>query len=304
MAKIFKYTFRHNLLSIPFLIAAAVVLAAGGHEAFIYIIDSDGLPFEHAYLMQEKTVYYLIFLFAGLSCLMTGREFANGTIRNKIVTGTSKTGYLMSHLLVNCLITVILTLLYFLPMFVFCAKYFNHFKPFFVFFSVLCVCLGFMMITVFATVLSVMIDRMVISLVISLALVFGFVMAYDWLGSQLSQPRYEENTEYNENGDIVYEYDVTNPVFVESKAARKVMWTVQHLLPCEIIENGTLIINSKLTSSSIYKRTREENKEYSYQYPHLYERSEALFYLPLYSTGMILFISALGLFLFKHRNLK
>ena len=165
MAKIFKYTLKSNFLSYPFLVAAGVAILAGIYEAFICIVDSEGQRFESmtTTLMTNNTPIILLYAAAMLPSLMTGREFSEGAVRNKIVTGTTRTGFFMSHLIVNGLIALAMTVLYYIPMFIACAKYFDHFQPYMVLLSMACIFLSLLFVTTLGTVIAVMLQKTILT---------------------------------------------------------------------------------------------------------------------------------------------
>ena len=317
MANIFKTTLKNNFISIPFIIAAFAALFAGGFDVVFYIVDYDGHPFSDSRLMESHMPTYLAFLIAALPPLLTGREFVGGTIRNKLITGTTKTGFFISQLLVNSAITVIIATLYFLPTFIFCTKYYDHFQPYMVFYAIVFILLGYLVITAISTVISVMSDRMIVSMVASLLLLFIFVFVDSWLGNSLSQSKYEyveydsyyttDVPEENEGiswQDVDYIYRDYNPYYVKSKAQRAFMQTARHLIPFEIIGNGTAMIEEQLVSMDMYRQSKKEAAKHADDYPVFQERVESLFWVPVYSISFIAVLTALGLFLFKRRNIK
>ena len=323
MANIFKTTLKNNFISIPFIIAAFAALFAGGFDVVFYIVDYDGYAFSDSRLMESHMPTYLAFLIAALPPLLTGREFVGGTIRNKLITGTTKTGFFISQLLVNSAITVIIAMLYFLPTFIFCTKYYDHFQPYMVFYAIVFILLGYLVITAISTVISVMSDRMIVSMVASLLLLFIFVFVDSWLGNSLSQPKYQEgfdqvyyeggiefeSNEYDEEyqeyqGSQDEKYKDYNPYYVKSKAQRAFMQTARHLIPFEIIGNGTAMIEEQLVSMDMYRQSKKEAAKHADDYPVFQERVDSLFWVPVYSISFIAVLTALGLFLFKRRNIK
>ncbi len=300
MVRIFRCTLKQNFMSLPFIISAAAVLAAGGYEAFIYYSEYYDFLFQYTQILDGRFPQYLMFLFAVLPCLLTGREFSSAVIRNKIVSGTKKTEFFIAHLLVNCLITAILVLLYFLPKLIFCTGYLMHFEPFFVCFAIMSMCFGYILITAAATVISAMSDRVVISIVISIAAALAGLLCFNLTNRLLREPVYDVvgSVQAQENDEAS---KVPNPHYIENKTARTVLLTVQHLTPFDAVSSGDMIISDKITSMKEYK---EAENDLPRSYPYYRELHDSLFCVPLYTTGMTVFVSVLGLFLFKRRNLK
>ena len=173
MAKIFKYTLKSNFLSYPFLVAAGAAILAGVIEAFLCIVNGEGQKFENMSLMSNDTPIILLYIAAVLPSLLTGREFSEGAVRNKIVTGTTRTGFFMSHLIVNGLIALAMTVLYYIPMFIACAKYFDHFQPYMVLLSMACIFLSLLFVTTLGTVIAVMLQKTILSLVAMVFVMFA-----------------------------------------------------------------------------------------------------------------------------------
>ena len=312
MANIFKFTFKHSLLSIPFLVAALFALCAGSYEVLGYMGNWIDWRVEDTYLFSDSvSCYMLAFVIAALPPMLTGREISSGTIRNKLITGTTKTGFFVSNLAVNCIISVIVTLLYFLPTLIFCQKYYNMFKPYMVIFSIGCAALGYILITAISTVITVMNSRIIVSIVASVAVLFVLLLAARWLNNNLSQPKYigvydtriyeNEYGRYSEREEVGEEI---NPFFIADKTQRTLMWAGIHLMPFEMIINGTAILEGHLTSFDTYKEYMEDAKQHIDDCPIIYERDCSLFYAPIYPLCVTVAVSLLGLFLFDRRNIK
>ena len=194
MAKIFKYTLKSNFLSYPFLVAAGAAILMGVIEAFWCIVNGEGQKFENMSLMSNDTPIIMLYIAAMLPSLMTGREFSEGAVRNKIVTGTTRTGFFMSHLIVNGLIALAMTVLYYIPMFIACTKYFDHFQPYMVLLSMACIFLSLLFVTTLGTVIAVMLQKTILSLVAMVFVMFVLSFAANWITSNLNQPEFIEGT--------------------------------------------------------------------------------------------------------------
>ena len=310
MAKIFRFTLRHNMMSYPFLAAVVVFLIAGCIESLPLLGHGD-VESLHLFDADTTSAPYLAFAIAALPPLLTGREFSRGTVRNKLITGTTKRAFFLSNMLVNSVITLILTLVYFLPSFIFCTRYYNLFKPYMVILAVGCVALGYIAVTALSTVITVMSNRMLISLTAVLLTMICFALADGSLGKNLYFPKYDgyyydaqydlDDAEQPLTDDD--EYRSPNPYFVEEGTKRTLMWTVKRIMPFEMILNGTEIIDGKLISADEYRTAKQEAERVADDYPSIKERCDALFYLPLYQLGFIAVVSCLGLFLFGRRNI-
>lgn len=311
MANIFKFTFKHAFLSKPFIIAALVALGAGAYEILGYMGEWADCKVEDAHLFSENNaIYILIFIVAILPPILTGREASNGTIRNKLITGTSKTGFFVSHLAVNSILSVFITLLYFLPTMIILPKYYNMFQPYMVIFAIGCSALGYITITAISTAITVMCKNIIISIVACAGAIFILLLVNAWLGKNLTQSRmedvYETGTYDNEYGKYSESEEVDeqlNPFFIADKTERTLMWTGTHLMPFEAIANGVSIIDGHVTSIDQYKQYKAEAEKLKDTDPVLYERNSYLFYVPLYTMGTAIVVSILGVILFKRRNI-
>lgn len=311
MAKIFKYTLKSNFLSYPFLVAAGAAILAGVIEAFLCIVNGEGQKFENMSLMSNDTPIILLYIAAVLPSLLTGREFSEGAVRNKIVTGTTRTGFFMSHLIVNGLIALAMTVLYYIPMFIACAKYFDHFQPYMVLLSMACIFLSLLFVTTLGTVIAVMLQKTILSLVAMVFVMFVLSFAANWITSNLNQPEFIEGTreyghvdQFGAYDNKITEYKEPNPFYVKSKAARKAMWTAYCVMPFGCNMQGAGIINGKLTSvQQMHRIWQEAEPEYG-RYGSIKELQDNFFLMPLYLFGSTAVISAAGLLLFRRRNLK
>ncbi|MBQ3935746.1 MAG: hypothetical protein II722_01705, partial [Ruminococcus sp.] len=88
-----------------------------------------------------------------------------------------------------------------------------------------------------------------------------------------------------------------------SKTERNLMWLGRKLMPLTVIENGTAVLSGHFTSIDKVRSTRQETKQDS-NYPVFYERNMTLFRAPIYTLCEIAAAAALGILLFKKRNVR
>ncbi len=311
MTKLFRFTFKRAILSIPFLLAAVIAFGAGAYETLGYMGNFVDWKVEDTHLFDDSvSAVILAFVIAVLPAMLTGREFSSGTVRSKLITGTTKTQFFMTHLLVNSIVTVIMTLLYFLPTLISCPKYYNMFKPYMVIFAITCTALGYILISTISTVITVMNNKIIISIVAAAAVLFCFFLADKWLSNNLIQPKtigtYETTTFRDEHGtftESVEDGEETNPFYISGKTERSLMWLGRKLMPLTVIENGTAVLSGHFTSIDKVRSTRQETKQDS-NYPVFYERNMTLFRAPIYTLCEIAAAAALGILLFKKRNIR
>lgn len=312
MTKLFRFTFKRAILSIPFLLAAVIAFGAGAYETLDYMGNFVDWKVEDTHLFDDPvSAVILAFVIAVLPAMLTGREFSSGTVRSKLITGTTKMQFFMTHLLVNSLLTVIVTLLYFLPTLISCPKYYNMFKPYMVIYAIACTALGYILISTFSTVITLMNNKIIISIVAAAAVLFCFVLADKWLSNNLIQPKnigsYETTTFRDEHGtftDSVWVDEETNPFYISSKTERNLMWLGRKLMPLTVIENGTAVLSGHLTSIDKVRSTRQEAEQHADEEPVIFERNMTLFRAPIYTLCEIAAAAALGILLFKKRNVR
>ena len=312
MTKLFRFTFKRAILSIPFLLAAVIAFGAGAYETLGYMGNYVDWKVEDTYLFDDSvSAVILAFVIAVLPAMLTGREFSSGTVRSKLITGTTKMQFFMTHLLVNSIVTVIMTLLYFLPTLISCPKYYNTFKPYMVILAITCTALGYILISTISTVITVMNNKIIISIVAAAAVLFCFFLADKWLSNNLIQPKnigtYETTTYRDEHGtftDSVWVDEETNPFYISSKTERNLMWLGRKLMPLTVIENGTAVLSGHLTSIDKVRSTRQEAEQHADEEPVIFERNMTLFRAPIYTLCEIAAAAALGILLFKKRNIR
>lgn len=186
--------------------------------------------------MAIDATFFLVIMFAGIvlaifDSLFVGIEYSNGTIRNKLMVGHTKTKIYLCNLII-CILAGILSLIsytigYFLlgiPMFGFnfcmgASRIFSNLG------LVVLLCFAYSAIFLLITVL---IQNKSVAAVVALLVAFFFLFSGVYIHNRLSEPQYY--TEYVQNGSEQELREVPNKSYLKG-TKRKVYLTLKEILP-------------------------------------------------------------------------
>lgn len=270
-------------------------------------------------VFDDMFVVPLFVVLAAFISLTIGREYSDGTIRNKIIAGKTKTVILLSRLFINTAISMLMSFIFLLPCVIIAAAVFAKIPMSILLWTLL----GFFMVNiawaVIFTVVSSLVTSKEISAVINFILIIVIMFGAYQLEHLIGQPEFIEIEETqnvrmtaeeikqvqegtfdgsyawdnDENGVITY-YKIVelstakepNPRYIK-EPVRTVMQTVDNILP-----HGQ--INLYVSCLTYYT---------SDDVPHA-EEYEVIKLYPIYSLGVIFILSGVGFVLFRKRNLK
>jgi len=279
-----------------------------------------GLTVVTSQVFDDMFIIPLSIVLAAFLSLSIGRDYADGTIRNKIIAGKTKTVIYISRVYISIIVSTILIVAFLIP---FTAITFTSVlskipTPF-----LLWVLLGFILLNfvwaIIFTVVSTLISSREIASIINFVLIMVIMLGAYQVEHMIGQPKFiqpysaessmpmtpEEvkqaiNNTYNgsyytesdENGVITYyklveseKDDLPNPKYIENPL-RTVLQNVGYMLP-----HGQ--INSYVSSLT------------SVMYTNGTEDSEAPIQLyPLYSLFLLVVLTATGLVAFRKKDLK
>ena len=296
-----------------------LTLSASLLSGVFYGIVSSG-AFEDVF-----TIPFFVILAVFIS-LNTGREYTDNTIRNKIITGTSKITILLSKLVMGIGIGILFCVAFLIPCTIILSFNVLSVIPA----SVLCLTLVVFVLlsvvwAVLFTVIGMLISAKGIGIVINFVLVIAVMLLAYSLGSVLRQPEFlfgstssqelmtpEEvkqvqegtfhgsySTMTDENGQVTYYKTVVvnmepipNPKYVKSPF-REILTHLEAMLPHGQINEYV----SCLTYSVAAAREANGAAEPLEEHPRLKT-------FPLYSCFEILLFSGIGLILFRKKEIR
>ncbi len=186
------YRCRHSLLF--WLTLFASVLSG----VFYGIVTVSG-SFDDVYSFEDVFVVPFFVILAAFISLNTGREYMDNTIRNKIITGTSKTAVMFSKLVFGVGIGVLFCAAFLVP----CAIILSFGGLSEIPASVLCLTvLGFVLLSVvwavLFTVIGMLISAKGVGSIMNLVLIIAVMLLAYQLESILRQPEFITTTEFSQ----------------------------------------------------------------------------------------------------------
>lgn len=275
-----------------------------------------GLSVATSEVFDDIFIMPLFILLAAYFSLMIGREYADGTIRNKIIAGKTKATIYFAQITLSFITSTIFIGAFFIPFIAIAATTMAVNIPLAV---ILSSSAGFL-ISIFVwailfTVVSMLISSREIAAIVNLALFFALMMSAYQINDSLGQQEYmgtfttdtpvqmtpeevkqavEETfedsyyTEYNDDGVVTYlkllqsQEEVLNPQYID-EPFRTMLQTIEYLLPYGQLNAYV----STLTS-----------------YMYAYSEEDVPFQLfPLYSLCMLALLIAIGFFAFRKKDL-
>lgn len=267
---------------------------------------------------DDMFVVPLFVVLAAFLSLTIGREYGDGTIRNKLIAGKTKTAIFLSRLLIGAGVSILMTILFLLPCVLIALRVFSAIPT-----SVLLwTLLGFFMLNISWTVMFIFVSSLitskemsaVVNLILIIVIMFGAYQLENLIGQpefigtaetaevpmtaeevkQIQDGTFEGSYSYhtNKNGVITYYKLIElsnakepNPKYL-SEPYRTVLQSIDNTLPYGQI-------NLYVSCLTDYAYDNLPTAEYAVI--HLY---------PLYSLGLIAVLSGIGLLLFRKRNFK
>ncbi|MGA3600229.1 ABC transporter permease subunit [Lysinibacillus agricola] len=300
------YRYKHSLL---FWCAVGAAIAAGT----VY-----GLDVVNNGTFDDMFVVPLFVVLATFFSLSIGREYSDGTIRNKIIAGKSKTVIYLSRIYISLTVTTVLVLLFLLP---FVAITFIPVLSEIPTKLLLWIVLGFLLVnfvwSILFTVVSTLISSREIASILNFVLIIVIMFAAYQVEHMIGQSQYFDfstestvpmtpdeieqvlNNTYNnsysasyENGTMTYykieltdDNPMLNPSYVE-EPFRTMLVHIENLLP-----HGQINAYVSHLTSLLYEDSTSEYDTYIKVYP-------------LYSLIVLAILIAAGLLVFRKKDLK
>lgn len=208
--------------------------------------------------------------------LFLGREYSDGTLKNKIIIGTSRTKIYLSNLIIVITVSLVLELMHLFIVFLIGTPIFGTLQMSLSNFLIIILCiLGIIVAnqSIF-TCICMNIRNKTISAITSLLLAFGMMILSLVLISRINAPEYMDSAVLTNSNTSQYEIvKEKNPKYL-TKSQRKVYENVLSFIPSgqSFMISGAMDANFKI--------------------------------FPLYSLGVIILFTGVGLIIFKKQELK
>lgn len=241
--------------------------------------------------------YYIIpqIIFSVLISLSISKEFSDGTVRNKIISGCTKQAVFFSEIILGVSACLILFLIYLITLSTFCIPALSMIptdigiNSFF----------GFMLSVVSTSVICVLIAVLITKKVTAAVISIIFILAITYVSSEinlaLGRPEYTRSVEFvyneeTEKSEVVIGELVPNPQYVGG-TKRKLYIFISDILPSGQAEEYNEILN-------IYMHRGDTPRIISS------EQSLALKTHHIFSLGVIAVLFSTGCLIFCRRDMK
>ena len=232
-------------------------------------------------------------LFGVFISLSIGREYSDGTIRNKLIAGHTKGSIFISELILNIILNIISCSLIFVVYFGVFLCLAAHTLPAMAFGDAVIVIIGYYLLNIsFAvifTVVSCLIPSRAIGVVVCMLLFVAMMVGSTQISFMLAQPEVTTIEHYDANENLIDTEEHENPAYIGG-AARIILQTLDNALPY-----GQL--DTYLSYMMIYSHSpNPQAVAAGYQ--------DVLYSYPLYSLSLIIILSGIGLVVFRKRDFK
>ncbi|MDE5888779.1 MAG: ABC transporter permease [Bacilli bacterium] len=245
----------------------------------IYIQWSEMTRFNSTVELDQlylNNVTFIGIIVAIFTSLIIGREYSDGTLRNKIIIGASRHNIYLSNLIIVAIVSILAQILYLVIISIMGIPIFGGLQMPLKSFGLIIFCL-IAMIIAFASIftfISMIIANKTASAVSSILFAFGLMMLSLTIISRFEAPEYYDTVKITNNETQEYEIvKVKNPKYL-TEEQRKIY---KHIL--KFIPSGQAFLIAGRLDTNIYT-------------------------LPLYSLGVIVVFTISGIIIFNKKELK
>ncbi len=233
-------------------------------------------------ILLMKFINIIGFFIAIFTSLFVGAEYSDGTIRNKIVAGHSRKNIYLSNLIVSILVGIFLELIYLIIVSIVSIPIFGLVQMSFLQLAVILLDI-IMIIIVYSSIfnfIALICSNITISTVSSLLLILIMFVIDMLLSPTANSTEYiQKNIVMDEQGNVTYE------VVKNEDYPGKIIQTT-----CKTIINFNPVSQAiEISGNKINMNEEDFNNMKVY---------------PLYSLGLIIIITAIGIYLFNIKELK
>ena len=276
------------------------------------------------YGFDMEYVIFAVLIIAAVALLNTGRENTDGTLRNKLTLGYSRSQIFASFMISSLICSVVLYLLFSLPFFLIgkdtMTKYMSDERLLLIWAVILCVAL---LVTVGSVCLTLCIPILPVAAVALLAAAIGFAALSGTLGHRLNEsptnhaqvtaeslddltdtesnpPMYDELS-----GFYVQNIEYPNELYVDSPK-RDIYFTLYFLDPYSQIDSvrNIMMMYFDTDVDKIMKEVEKDPEEYKDYTEGLgFHCLEMLGFYPIFSLGFSAVLFTAGLLVFRKRNI-
>lgn len=255
--------------------------------------------FDSLYDFDDFYIMPIFVIYSVFVSLLVGREYSEGTCRNKVITGKSKRVIFFSELILNVGACVLMFLVCILTFVCYCLIA----KPPRSFAGMQMVVLGFFLLNVSCavifTVLSLLIQSRAIGSVVCLAFFFAMMLGCSMMDWRLGQPAKIEWYEVNRDGseivhvekNLAYSGGVKGKVY---KLANSILPYGQFLGYVAVASDYVNYWNNPVAIEATVDYDTEIREEYD-----AIERN-----YPVFSLMVIIFLPVVGAFIYEKRDMK
>ena len=233
-------------------------------------------------ILLMKFINIIGFFIAIFTSLFVGAEYSDGTIRNKIVAGHSRKNIYLSNLIVSIVVGLILEFIYLIIISIVAIPLLGSIQMTFSQFAFILLDM-IMIIIVYSSIfnfIALICSNITISTVTSLLLILIMFVTDMFLSPTANSTEYiQKNKVMDEQGNITYE------VVKNEDYPGKLVQTI-----CKTISNFNPVSQAiEISGNKINMNEEDFNNMKVY---------------PLYSLGLIIIITAIGIYLFNIKELK
>ena len=227
-------------------------------------------------------------LLSAMIALSIGREFGHGAMRNKLVTGYTKSQLFLVEWLLATVLCVLLFLVSALPFLILNYPILKTIPTEALVKSVVGLFLGTLVVITACVTICCLIHRRAVSVVVVLLFIIGLLFLSIYIYDQLERPEYLDI--YISNGALLEESSKPNPAYI-SGFRREVYLFLHHINPFgQIIEYANIL--SPYFTPHVVKLSIPE------------EEMRILNTAPVYSLGAMIAAVCCGYGFFRKKNIK
>lgn len=205
MRNLFAASMHRLKKELPFLLLLAAMVLLGT----ILVLSSfiNYLNYEEITNLEDIFFIYMVVIgivIAAFSSLFLGTEYSDGTLRNKLVCGHSRTAVYLSNLLTVILAALLLCIAFFIPMLALGIPLLGTFSIAVPTIVLLVLCSFVTVITLCAifTAIGMQLQNKALSAIVSLFLMLLLLVAALLIKKMLDAPEYNDMFEINLNGEV------------------------------------------------------------------------------------------------------
>lgn len=215
MRNLLSANFMRLWKSRSFWIAASVMAGIGIFEVVVsrWAADGAAMPLEMRYMIFPLLAGIVLSAFCAL---FVGTEYGDGTLRNKVAAGHSRTAVYLSQLAVCAAVGVLLCFAYILPFLAAGIPLLGFFQtaPAVVLRATLYALLMTAALAAVFTLISMLYANRAAAAVLSISLAYFLIFLGIFLNSRLSEPEMTAAVEYIQDGQILLREAAPNPAYV------------------------------------------------------------------------------------------